>query len=78
MDKMQFKEKIDGMIPDLIEGIRKECDKLFDSGGIDPKAYQNDWLLPKIILSVAIENQIWQYKPLSPEGKKEIANLKHF
>ena len=78
MEKAKFREKVDAMMPDLIDGIRKECDKLYDSGGVDTGAYENDYLLPKIILTVAIENQVHQYMPLSPEGKKEVKNLRHF
>ncbi len=79
MEKAYFKEKIDSMIPDLIEGIRKECNRLYDSGAIDTSSYENDYVLPKIILTVAIENNARQYTP--PDDKKygrEMANIRHF
>ncbi len=78
MEKAYFKEKIDAMMPDLIEGIRKECDRLYDCGGIDTSSYDNDYRLPKTILSVAIENQVRQYMPLENIGKRAMANLRHF
>lgn len=78
MDKAIFIDKINSMMPDLIEGIRNDAVRLFESGAIDTEKYTNDYLLPKIILTVAIENQIVQYYPLSSEGKKEVKNLKHF
>jgi hypothetical protein len=78
MDKMNFKEKVDAMMPDLIEGIRKECERLFNSSGIDTTKYEDDYRLPKIILTVALENQIRQYSPLSPSDKKEVKNLQYF
>jgi hypothetical protein len=78
MDKVIFKEKIDAMMPDLIEGIRKECISLYESGGIDVKQFGNDYQLPKLILTVALENQSTQYTPLSPTYKKDLKNLKHF
>ena len=78
MDKALFKEKIDAMIPELVEGIRKDCNRLWETGAIATEQYENNYLLPKIILTVAIENQIRQYYPLSNEGKKEVRNLRHF
>jgi hypothetical protein len=78
MEKTDFRQKVSEMIPDLIEGIRKECDRLFECGGIDTSSYDNDYRLPKTILSVAIENQIRQYMPLSDDGKKVAKNLRHF
>ena len=81
MNKPDFKEKIDTMIPSLMEGIRKECDRLYDSGGIDTsKKREEDYLLPKMILTIAIENKIQQYIMRSPSmaHKKELSNLRHF
>lgn len=78
MNKALFLKRVDSMMPDLIEGIKKECDKLYDCGGVDTGAYEDDFFLPKIVLTVAIENQVYQYMPLSPEGKKVVKNLRHF
>ena len=78
MDKAVYKEKIDSMMPDLIEGIRKECDRLIQTGAVDVEQYGNDYALPKICLTVAIENQIRQYRPLDKNHLKEVANLRHF
>jgi hypothetical protein len=81
MEKTKFKEKIDTMIPSLSEAIRKECDRLFDSGGIDTsKEREGDYVLPKMILTIAIENQASQYIMRNPSmaHKKELSNLRHF
>ncbi len=78
MEKALFREKVDAMIPDLIEGIRKECSRLYDCGGIEPGEWEDNYILPKTILCVAIESQIIQYKPLSKEGIKAQRNLRHF
>lgn len=78
MDKPTFRERVDSMLPDLQEAIRKEAMRLFDSGGIDTSAYEGDFQLPKICLTVALENQTHQYMPLTSSGKKAVANLRHF
>ena len=77
MEKALFREKVDAMMPDLIDAIRKECSGLYDSGGIDTGKYQSEYILPKIILSVALESQPGQYRMFG-QYKKETANLRHF
>jgi hypothetical protein len=74
----QFKEKVDSMLPELMEAIRKECDRLYSCGGVNTDAFDDDYQLPKICLTVALENQIQQYRPLNRIGKKVVANLRHF
>lgn len=78
MKKPLFRELIARMMPELIEGIEKECDKLYACGGVDPESYEDNYLLPKIILTVAIENQVHQYMPLNEADKKVVRNLRHF
>lgn len=78
MDKADFKEKVDSMLPELMEAIRKECDRLYSCGAINPESWDNDFQLSKIILTVAIENQVKQYVPLNRNGKRTVANIRHF
>jgi hypothetical protein len=80
MNKEQFELKINAMMPELTEAINKECSRLFSCGGIDTNKYEDNFLLPKIILTVAIENQAFQYRLPSgyKSAMKEINNLKHF
>lgn len=78
MDKALFREKVGSMLPDLTEAIKKECDKLYDCGGVDTDHYGDDFELPKIALTVAIGNQARQYSPLTRRGKAEVSNLRHF
>lgn len=77
MNQQIFSEKIKSMMPDLINGVIKDCNHLFFSGAIDTEKYDDNYLLPKIILTVALENQKFQYAPLSDMGKKEVKNLMH-
>ena len=41
MDKSIFTEKVDAMLPGLQEAIRKECLRLYASGGIDTANYED-------------------------------------
>lgn len=74
----QLMAKIDSMIPELINSIREKAKELYHSGGIDPEKYEDNFLLPKIILTATLKDQVWQYMPFSPEAKKIVKNLEHF
>ncbi len=77
MTENQFIKKVKSMNKEIKSDIEKECKRLFNCGGIDSTSYENNCLLPKIILSVALKNMALQYTPLS-EYKAEADNLKHF
>ena len=78
MTKDEFEVKLEDMLTKSISSLRKDGMKLFESGGIDPEEFENDYLLPKIILSVILKNLSFQYLPLSKEAKAQAKNLEHF
>lgn len=79
MDKKCFQDKIKSMEQDTINFIRKESDRLFDCGAIDTESYEDNFILPKIVLTVALENLTKQIAlPDNKEYKKEIKNLRYF
>ena len=78
MTKNEFNNKIREMLVDCQEYLLKECNILFESGGVEPDNFENDYLLPKIILAVALKNLSFQYYPLHKEGKEQAKNLEHF
>jgi len=82
MTREQFDEKVKGMMGDVNIYVKKECARLFECGAVNPDDWEDDYLLPKIILIVALENAAGQYKPptryLDLKFGKEIENLKHF
>ena len=78
MDYPTFKEKLDSMLPDVLQNIRQEAAKLYDSGAVDTESFPNDFRLPKMVLVVALERQAWQYTPPYKEQMKDIENLRHF
>lgn len=78
MTKKQFQEKIKSMEKDIIDSINKETDRLFDCGGIDTSTYEFNWLLPKIILYVALTNIANQYRLLGADNIRHAKNLFKF
>lgn len=77
MEYTEFENKINGMIPELTEEIKRECKRLFNCGGVNIDR-DDGFALPKIVLTVALENQSSQYMPFSKEYKNEVKNLRHF
>ena len=62
-----------------LKWLLNETERLINSGGIDLSEEQKDsFYLPKIILSVALENLSKQYAPISQTGSEIAENLKEF
>jgi len=78
MLKEEFEARIEVLIKDAPAYLRKECARLFDSGGVDTESFGSEFLLPKIIYTVALENMVHLYMPLRSEGKEAVKNLRRF
>lgn len=78
MTEVQAKRKIRELSKDASEFIQKEALRLFNSGAVDTRIYDDDYLLPKMLIHVALLNCADQYRLVSRSKDKEIRNLKHF
>ena len=78
MKKSEAKKKINELLKELKPHLKKECERLLNSGGIDVEKAENNYALPKIILHIALENQARQYRPFTKEYLKEAKNLRHY
>lgn len=78
MTKEQCLKKINSIMPDIKEYIRKESERLLNSGGVDIETYSQDFVLAKIVLVVVLKNLTDQYMPLHKYLHKEIKNLSCF
>lgn len=84
MTKEQFDQKLTELIdtPEkhttISHDVFSECQRLVNSGGIDLDAFEDTYEAAKIVLSVALKNLAYQWRPLSKEGKKIADNLEHF
>ena len=62
-----------------LKWLLKESERLVQSGGVDLSEEQKDsFYVPKIILSVALENLSAQFAPISQTGSEIAENLKAF
>lgn len=78
MTQKEFTAKIKVMAKEHQKALLKECERLYNSGGVDTKNAENNFILPKTIIYVALLNEASQYKPLSKESQKDVRNLIHF
>ena len=78
MEQTEFNKKISILIEQHISELKKECNRLYNSGGIDTHNASDDFMLPKTIMHVALINQANDYKPLSKEALKSAKNLMKF
>lgn len=78
MKQTQFKKKLKELTKEIRKKVEKESLRLFNSGGVDVTKYEDNYLLPKIILSVALKNEAWQCAPLDAYNRREAKNLENF
>jgi hypothetical protein len=78
MTKLQYLRKCKELKKGVNVLIDKEILKLLNSGAFDLKDYQNDFLLPKAVITAIAEEIKHQFRPLNDDGKKLVKNLEYF
>ena len=56
MTKKQCEIKVKEMMADIRQSVILESCRLMNTGGIDMKNYANNFMAPRIVLTVALEN----------------------
>lgn len=80
MDLITFNQKVGELIGSVKDQLRAECVRLFLSGAIDVESYQDNFVLPKIMISVSLRNIADDFSPsrFSAKYSSDMENLKHF
>lgn len=80
MTHTQAMRKIRSMLPEVREQIIIEAERLLKSGGVDLESYDDNFVLPKIVLVAAMHKASRQWSPLSWDkaSQKTLKNLSHF
>jgi hypothetical protein len=63
---------------DFSKTLDKRSVQLIKSGAMDLTKYENDFLLPKIVLTACLKELCDSYMPFSDEARKEVFNLMKF
>ena len=78
MTKKQFEIKTKHLAKQLKQSIIDECLRLYDSGAVNPKDFENDFELPKIIMCASLQNEPDQYEPFLKTSRSIVTNLLKF
>ena len=76
---MTIKEAIEELFQGgLVGDIRTKAHFMLESGAVDTSDSTKNMLIAKALVYSALKTVTENYRPLSKEGKKIVANLKHF
>jgi len=78
MTKKQFLTKVDELSDRTAEDIRVRARKALKQGCVELDDWENDYRLPKIMLTAICNEMAWQWRPHTPEDKAEVENIKCF
>lgn len=79
MTKDECLNKILELLSVAQDSLYRKCLEYLDSGAVDYKSYENNYVLPRILFAAALKNLYPEYVPtLNPAWKKEFKNLAHF
>ena len=65
MTKSQLRKKVNELISQSAKAQRDNIDKVLKSGAVNLSDFEDNYLLPKIVISALLTEEIHQYKPFS-------------
>ena len=63
------------MINESARHMKKNIERAFNSGGINLEDYEDNNILPRIIMTALLKEEMSQYPPIRKEDKKTAENL---
>jgi len=78
MLKKDFNSKFNYLLKGLVKDLKTKGTALAKNKRLNSKEVENDFLLPKAVLSFLLEKSVNQYGPLSPEGNELLRKLRKF
>lgn len=76
--RKQVMDKINEMLPDVTASIIKSSERFIKSGAINLEAYEDNYVLPKILLAACLHDIAYQYEPFNKADAKLVKNLRNF
>ena len=58
--------------------LHERLNRVLHSGAINLESYEDNHLLPKILIHVLFEELSFQFKPLTTDSREEAKNLRYF
>ncbi len=78
MTDEQFEAKYQELVRSVLVDLEIEGKRLLHCGGIAATAYEDDYLLPKIILCAALGKEAGQWASGAKSFTAAVRNLSHF
>ena len=75
MTKQQLRQKFNELIRENNKMLREKLEKLLKSGAIDLNNWEDNYVLPKLVMCAMGKEISFQWKPLSKDHKNEIENF---
>jgi hypothetical protein len=58
--------------------VSERLEKFFRSRCVDIKDYDNDYILPKILMTAILRDLAYQWEPLHKEHKREVEQIRYY
>lgn len=78
MTYQEFWSKYNELKAQIDDHLRDEAKRILSSGSIDREAYDDDYQLPKIILTAALLHEADSWSPITRAGKRAVKNIGNF
>lgn len=82
LTKEKFLAKIDCMTKRITKQLErkavKKAEHIFDSGGIEPEDWGDNFELPMAVMKIILEEEARGYTLVTKHAEKTYNNLKHF
>ena len=75
---IEVMDKVHELLSKSHATIIAKSERILHSNAIDLDSYENDYLLPKMILYVALRECADSWKPNTPSVREDLKNLEHF
>lgn len=78
MTKTEYDKLFNELLNDVKKAVEKRSQSLVNSGAIDFEKYEDNYLLPKIVLTACLKDLCDSYMPFTDSARKEVFNLMKF
>lgn len=75
MKREDLYNKTLSLLPQIELDIKKELRKVMRSGCLDIQSAEDNFRLPKIVMSAILKHEAEEYEPQDASGKKEVKNV---
>ena len=75
MTELELFMKVDELARDLPQDVVQLAKKIRESGAIDLDSYENNYLLPKIVLCAALRHLSGEFEPFEESARAEVVRL---